>query len=72
MEDVQRIDPWSSEQSTDYQRLIQKFGLGSIDLSLIPNPSMLHRRGIIFAHRDFDLILNSIKNNENFGNKILV
>jgi len=67
MEDVQRIDPWSSEQSTDYQRLIQKFGLGSIDLSLIPNPSMLHRRGIIFAHRDFDLILNSIKNNENFG-----
>ena len=67
MEDVQRIDPWSSEQSTDYQRLTQKFGLESIDLSLIPKPSMLHRRGIIFAHRDFDLILNSIHNNENFG-----
>ena len=62
-----RIDPWSSQQSTDYQRLIQKFGLEPVDLSSIPDPSALHRRGIIFAHRDLDIILNSIKNKTNFG-----
>jgi len=62
-----RIDPWSSQQSTDYQRLIQKFGLEPLDLSSIPNPNALHRRGIIFAHRDLDIILNSIKNKTNFG-----
>ena len=67
MGDNHRIDPWSSQQSTDYQRLTQKFGLESLDLSLIPDPNILHRRGIIFAHRDFDVILNSIKNKDNFG-----
>ena len=67
MGDSHRIDPWSSQQSTDYQRLTQKFGLESLDLSLIPDPNILHRRGIIFAHRDFDVILNSIKNKDNFG-----
>lgn len=67
MGDDHRIDPWSSQQSTDYQRLTQKFGLESLDLSLIPDPNILHRRGIIFAHRDFDVILNSIKNKDNFG-----
>jgi tryptophanyl-tRNA synthetase len=67
MEEGHRIDPWSSQQSTDYQRLIQKFGLEPLDLPSIPAPNTLHRRGIIFAHRDFDVILNSIKNNTNFG-----
>ena len=38
------IDPWSSNQSTDYDRIIEQFGLESIDYSLLPNPHMLHRR----------------------------
>ncbi len=56
MIDGRRIDPWSSEQSTDYDRITNQFGLDSIELSKIPNPNILHRRGIIFAHRDLDII----------------
>ena len=67
MEDAGHIDPWSSEQSTDYDRISTQFGLESIELSKIPNPNILHRRGIIFGHRDLDIILNSIYMNEKFG-----
>ena len=62
-----RIDPWSSEQSQDYARIIDQFGLGSIDIPSIPNPGMLHRRGIVFAHRDLDVVLGSMKRSEPFG-----
>jgi len=62
-----RIDPWSSEQSQDYARIIDQFGLGSIDIPSIPNPGMLHRRGIVFAHRDLDVVLGCMKRSEPFG-----
>jgi|TARA_B100001540_G_scaffold268124_1_gene250054 tryptophanyl-tRNA synthetase len=62
-----RIDPWSSEQSQDYARIIEQFGLGSVDVSSIPNPGMLHRRGIVFAHRDLDVVLGCMKRSEPFG-----
>ena len=62
-----RIDPWSSQQSTDYSRIRDEFGLGSIEGMAIPNPSMLHRRGIIFAQRDLDVVLDSSRRREPFG-----
>ena len=62
-----RIDPWSSEQSQDYARIIDQFGLGSVDVSSLPNPGMLHRRGIVFAHRDLDVVLGCMKRSESFG-----
>ena len=61
------IDPWSSEQSTDYDRMIEQFGLTPMDLGSMPNPGMLHRRGIVFAHRDFDVITDSITKGDPFG-----
>ncbi len=61
------IDPWSSTQSTDYSRIIQQFGLSDFNNLSLPNPSHLHRRGIIFAHRDLDLVLDAQKTGENFG-----
>ncbi len=61
------IDPWSSEVSTDYDRIIQQFGLESIPVAEIPNPSMHHRRGIIFAHRDLGNILQAHSRGEPFG-----
>ena len=61
------IDPWSSTQSTDYSRIIQQFGLSDFDNLRVPNPSHLHRRGIIFAHRDLDLVLDAQKTGESFG-----
>ena len=62
-----RIDPWSSSQSTDYQRIIDQFGLESINLDTLSNPSMLHRRKIIFAHRDLDVILRAKSKGNSFG-----
>ena len=45
------IDPWSSTQSTDYSRIIQQFGLSDFNNLTLPDPTHLHRRGIIFARR---------------------
>ena len=61
------IDPWSSAQSTDYDRMIEQFGLTPMNLRSMPNPGMLHRRGIVFAHRDFDVITESIIKGDPFG-----
>jgi len=62
-----RIDPWASQQSTDYARIRDQFGLGSIDIGKIPNPGILHRRGLIFAHRDLDVILGCMERSDPFG-----
>ena len=67
VEDKLNIDPWSSTQSTDYSRIIDQFGLSNFNNLTLPNPSHLHRRGIVFAHRDFDLILNAQKTGDSFG-----
>ena len=54
MDDEVSIDPWGSSQSTDYSRIIEKFGLSSMDGVSLNSPSRLHRRGVVFAHRDLD------------------
>ena len=65
--DELNIDPWSSTQSTDYSKIIEQFGLSNMNNLSIPNPSHLHRRGIIFAHRDLDVVLDAQKTGEQFG-----
>ena len=67
MNDEVTIDPWGSSQSTDYSRIIEQFGLSSMDGVSIPSPSRLHRRGIVFAHRDLDVILESKRMDNPFG-----
>ena len=62
-----KIDPWSSAQSTDYSSIIKQFGLQKMELDNISNPSMLHRRGIIFAHRDFERISRAQGTGDPFG-----
>lgn len=61
------IDPWSSTQSTDYTRIIEQFGLSNMNNLSLPEPSHLHRRGIVFAHRDLDIVLDAQKSGEKFG-----
>ena len=61
------IDPWGSSQSTDYSRIIDQFGLSSMEGVSIPSPSRLHRRGIVFAHRDLDVILEAKRMDNPFG-----
>ena len=62
-----RLDPWASSQSTDYARMKEQFGLEDIELDKLPNPGKLHRRGIVFSHRDLDLILDAKKEGKPFG-----
>ena len=61
------IDPWASKGIKNYDEICEKFGLDKIDSTKLPNPTHLHRRGIIFAHRDLDSILNARKAGKPFG-----
>ena len=67
MNDEVTIDPWGSSQSTDYSRIIEQFGLSSMDSVSVSDPSRLHRRGIVFAHRDLGMILEAKRLSNPFG-----
>lgn len=65
----ERIDPWKSIEVKNYEQLMKNFGIepfGSV-LKKLKNPHLLMKRGIIFGHRGFDLILKAIKKKEDFA-----
>ncbi len=66
-EDDVRIDPWGSAQSTDYGRIIDQFGLTPFKGEDAPSPSKLHRRGIVFAHRDVEQVFEATRTGSPFG-----
>ena len=61
------IDPWASKGIQNYKEICEKFGLDAIEHTKLPNPTHLHRRGIIFAHRDLDNVLQARKKGRSFG-----
>ena len=61
------IDPWASKGIQNYREICEKFGLDAIKHTKLPNPTHLHRRGIIFAHRDLDNVLQARKKGRSFG-----
>jgi len=58
------VTPWEVEGVIDYAKLIKEFGMQSISdiLHEIPQPNWLMRRGIVFGHRDYQRIVNAMKN----------
>ena len=62
-----RIDPWASQQSTDYARLRDEFGIQAFDPSVLPEPSALMTRGVIFGHRGFDPVARAVRRADPFG-----
>ena len=60
------INPWASHQFKDYARLRDEFGIEEFKFDL-PDAPRLFRRGIIFGHRDFQLIYDRIKRNKDFA-----
>ena len=62
-----KIDPWASKGVENYKEICYKFGLDMIDSKKLPNPTHLHRRGVIFAHRDLDNVLEAKKAGRPFG-----
>ena len=61
------IDPWASKGVENYKEICNKFGLDMIDSKKLPNPTHLHRRGVIFAHRDLDNVFEAKKAGRPFG-----
>jgi len=56
----EKIDPWGNELLADYAKLFTEFGMKYVDepiLEKIKGKNRLFRRGIVFAHRDFDKFL---------------
>ncbi len=63
----QVFNPWQVSGDLNYESLIKKFGISPLKkLPEIFNENILFRRGIVFAHRDFQRILDSIKNKKKF------
>jgi tryptophanyl-tRNA synthetase len=63
------LDPWGTTVVEDYNHLYEEFGIEKFKhlLSKIPNPSMYMRRGIIFGHREFDRVLETMKQGGDFA-----
>ncbi len=61
------VTPYEVRGEVDYSKLIKEFGLKH--LPKLPKEfeeNILFRRGVIFAHRDFDKIIDCVKNKKKF------
>src|SRR5437899_280927 len=69
--DVQmRIDPWGPNQIEDYAKLRTEFGLGNVDdatWSAFEDPHPLFKRGVVFAHRGLENVLEAVRRGDPFG-----
>ncbi|RMD58234.1 tryptophan--tRNA ligase [Candidatus Woesearchaeota archaeon] len=61
------VTPWEVKGEIDYNRLIEKFGLQKMPKLPKDFDHYLFRRNIVFAQRDFNLILDAIKKGRPFG-----
>ena len=61
------FNPWVVRGEINYNKLVKDFGVSLMkDLPEIFNKEILFRRKIIFAHRDYQRILESVKNKKKF------
>jgi tryptophanyl-tRNA synthetase len=63
------LDPWGTTVVEDYNHLYEEFGIQKFDdlCSVVPNPNMYMRRGVIFGHRDFGRVLAAMIKGEDFA-----
>ncbi len=63
------LDPWGTTVVEDYNHLYEEFGIQKFEslFSQISNPSMYMRRGVIFGHRDYDKVLETMKQGGEFA-----
>src|SRR3989344_2830000 len=67
MDKKMKVTPWEVTGSIDYDKLIKEFGIKPIGkLPEIFLKNVLFRRSVVFAHRDFERILDCIKNKKPF------
>ena len=58
---MSEIDPWGAKEIKIDEKLIKEFGLKKFDKNNPPFDSYFFKRGIIIAHRDFDIIEKNLK-----------
>lgn len=64
-----RIDPWSSELVQDYEHVFKEFGLQPLPADYSKKLDFhLFRRKIVFAHRDFERVMEKIVQKKPFIN----
>ena len=61
MAEKQVVTPWEVKGTIDYDRLIESFGLKPLKHLPEQFNHVLFRRNIIFAHRDFKQIVESVE-----------
>ncbi len=63
-----RIDPWSSFQVKDYGEITKKFGIKKFDAfrKRLSDAPPFMRRGIVFGHRNFERIMESMEKKKPF------
>ncbi len=62
-----KVTPWEVSGNVDYGRIVKEFGIKQIpSLPKVFDENVLFRRGVVFAHRDFERILDCIKNKKKF------
>ncbi len=62
------MNPWSSKETVDIEKLFSEFGIepiGPVAATLPEIPSFM-RRGIVVGHRDYQLIADAIRNKTPF------
>jgi len=65
-----KVTPWEVSGHIDYEKLIKEFGLKPINIDILPkefSESVLFRRNIIFAHRDFERIAEAFRKKKPFS-----
>src|SRR3989344_1531603 len=63
-----KVTPWEVKGKINYEKLIKEFGLKELkDLPNVFQKEILFRRGIIFAHRDFGIIVDAIEKKKKFA-----
>jgi tryptophanyl-tRNA synthetase len=61
------VNPWEVSGEIDYKKLMKKFGIKPLpSLPKVFNENLLFRRKAVFAHRNFEKILDCIKNRKKF------
>lgn len=64
------LTPWEVSGNIDYARIVKEFGLRAFEAKSLPRTfqdEILFRRGIIFAHRDFERILDALVKKKKFA-----
>jgi tryptophanyl-tRNA synthetase len=64
----QEINPWSSQQTVDIEKLFSEFGIEPISevKNILPEVPYFMRRGIVVGHRDYGQIAEAIRQKTRF------